>query len=331
MSRINTPFGLRATAAEVLAGVDLTGRRMIVTGGASGIGTETVRALAGAGAHVTIATRDPAGAGALVKELPGTAAAALDLADLGSVRAFCEAWDGPVDALIANAGIMSVPARRVSAQGWELQLATNYLGHFALALGLRPALRAAGKARVAVVSSGAQRMGGFDFGDPQFERRPYDPFQAYAQSKTAGALLATGISRRWAGDGICANACEPGWIHTRLQRHVDRAAMQAAGQMDEEGSLLTPGYFKTPEQGAAPSAMLAASPLLEGVTGRYFDEDNQEAAIVAGGPGITMRGVAGWSVDPEAADCLWEYALPVVRDAAWGHRSYFARDPRMPD
>ncbi|MFJ9757763.1 SDR family NAD(P)-dependent oxidoreductase [Streptomyces sp. NPDC101149] len=311
MSLTTTTFGVRATAAEVLDGVDLRGRRMIVTGGSSGLGVETVRALAGAGAQVTIATRNPASAEALVREFPETRAVALDLADLASVRAFCDAWDGPLDALIANAGIMMLPTREVNAQGWEMQLATNYLGHFALAVGLRPALQAAGNARVAVVSSGAQLRAGFDFDDPQFERRPYDPFVAYAQSKTADVLLAVGISRRWAEHGITANACAPGVIHTNLARHLDPATLQALGAMDVDGNLVTPDYFKTPAQGAATTVLLAASPLLDGVTGRYF-EDNQESEVVDGGPDV-MTGVAKWSIDPTAADRLWDYALPVVR------------------
>ncbi|MET9048703.1 SDR family NAD(P)-dependent oxidoreductase [Streptomyces sp. NPDC002387] len=311
MSLTTTTFGKRATAAEVLDGVDLNGRRMIVTGGSSGLGVETVRALAGAGAQVTIATRNPASAEALVKEFPGTRVVALDLADLASVRAFCDAWDGPLDALVANAGIMMLPTREVNAQGWEMQLATNYLGHFALAVGLRPALQAAENARVAVVSSGAQLRAGFDFDDPQFERRAYDPFVAYAQSKTADVLLAVGISRRWAEHGITANACAPGVIHTNLARHLDQATLQALGAMDADGNLVIPDHFKTPAQGAATTVLLAASPLLDGVTGRYF-EDNQESEVVDGGPDV-MAGVAKWSIDPTAADRLWDYALPVVR------------------
>ncbi len=311
MTPTTTPFGTRATAAEVLRGVDLGGRRMIVTGGSSGLGIETVRALAGAGAEVTIATRNPAAADALVKELPGTRAVALDLADLASVRAFCEGWSGPLDALVANAGVMMLPSRQVTAEGWEAQLATNHLGHFALAVGLRDALQRAEKPRVVALSSGAQLRAGFDFDDPHFERRPYDPFLAYAQSKTALVLFAVGISRRWAKYGIAANSCAPGWIHTNLTRHLDTATMQALGAMDEDGSLLTPDYYKTPAQGAATTVLLAASPLLDGVTGRYF-EDNQEAEVVDGGP-EPMAGVARWSVDPAAADRLWDLSLPVVR------------------
>ncbi|WP_329460809.1 SDR family NAD(P)-dependent oxidoreductase [Streptomyces sp. NBC_01497] len=322
MTLFTTPFGVRATAAEVLAGLDLTGRRMIVTGGASGLGTETVRALADAGARVTIATRNPALAKPILEEFPNTEAVALDLADLSSVRAFCDAWDRPIDAIVANAGVMMLPTRQVNAQGWEMQLATNYLGHFALVTGLHNALLAAEKPRVVVVSSGAQLMADFDFDDPQFERRPYDPFVAYAQSKTADVLLAIGISHRWAADGISANACAPGSIHTNLARHLDQATAKALGAMDDEGNLVTPDYFKTPEQGAATSVLLAASPLLDGVTGRYF-EDNQEAEIIDGGPHLMARGidklpglVANWSIDPAAADRLWDYTLPVVREPA---------------
>ncbi|WP_329454095.1 SDR family NAD(P)-dependent oxidoreductase [Streptomyces sp. NBC_01497] len=318
MTRFRTHFGARATATEVLAGVDLTGRRMIVTGGASGLGAETVRALAGAGAHVTIATRDPATAKAIVEEFPRTEAAALDLADLESVRAFCAAWRGPVDAVVANAGVMMLPERQVNAQGWEMQLATNYLGHFALLTGLRTALRSAERGRVVTVSSGVQLIAGFDFDDPQFERRPYDPIIAYAQSKTADVLLAVGVGRRWADDGIIANACAPGVAHTNLSRHLDAASLRMLGAQDAEGNQLTPDHFKTPAQAAATATLLAASPLVDGVTGRYFEE-NQEVETVEGGPSRMAGGsaamagmVAEWSLDPAAADRLWEYGLQAI-------------------
>ena len=309
MALITTPFDTRTTASEVLAGVDLTGRRYIVTGGASGLGAESVRALAGAGARVTIATRDPATGAALAAELTGVDSRALDLADPASVRAFLAGWDGPLDGLVANAGVMALPTRQVTTQGWELQLATNFLGHFQLAVGLHGGLRAAG-GRVVTVSSGAHRRSGVDFDDPQFERRPYDPWVAYAQSKTADVLLAVAIARRWAGDGVTANSLAPGWIHTNLQRHLDADVMRAAGAMDDEGNLVTPPYYKTPAQGAATSVLLAASPLLAGVTGRYF-EDNKEAEVVPGGTRSESGLVADWAVDPVAADRLWELALSV--------------------
>lgn len=302
MTRISTPFGAKTPAAEILAGVDLTGRRIIVTGGASGIGAATVQALRGAGAEVTVATRNPA-----------DGERALDLSDLGSVRAFVAGWTGPLHAIVANAGIMAVPTRELAANGWELQLATNFLGHFALITGLHENLREAGDARVVTVSSGAHLRAPFDFDDPHFERRPYDPWVAYAQSKTADVLLAVAIARRWAADGVTANSLAPGYIHTNLQRHLDDDTMRAFGSMDEEGNLLTPDYYKTPEQGAGTSVLLAGSPLVKGVTGRYFS-DNQEEEVVPGGPEAT-GGVAGWATDPALADRLWDYALEAVRRA----------------
>ncbi|MFC7246009.1 SDR family NAD(P)-dependent oxidoreductase [Catellatospora aurea] len=316
-SRISTPFTARTTATEILQGVDLTDRRMIVTGGASGIGTETVRALARAGAQVTIATRDPAAADALVAQFAGSErgavrAAAIDLADLHSVDAFVADWDGPLHALVANAGIMAIPTRQLNAQGWELQLATNYLGHFALARGLQANLKAAGDARVVIVSSGAHLAEPFDFDDPQFDRHPYDPWVAYGRSKTATVLLSTGIAGRWAGDGITANALNPGYINTGLQRHMDEATLRHFGVLDDGGNRIDLPFYKTTAQGAATTVLLAASPLVEGVTGRYFD-DNQEAQVVDGGP-QAKAGVAAHAVDQATADQLWAYAGRALAD-----------------
>jgi NAD(P)-dependent dehydrogenase (short-subunit alcohol dehydrogenase family) len=274
-----------------------------------------VRALAGAGARVTIATRNPEIAQPLLDEFPQLVdVAAVDLADLASVKVFTDAWgDEPLHALVANAGVMALPERQVNAQGWELQLAINFLGHFALANGLHPALTA-GTARVVTLSSGAQLLTGMDFDDPQFANHPYDALLAYAQSKTASVLLAIGIARRWAADGITANSCAPGSIHTNLGRHIPPEMQKLLGTLDDDGNQLTPDYFKTPEQGAATSTLLAASPLLDGVTGRYF-EDNQEAEIVDGGPQHLAGGpvgmsniVAKWAIDPLDADSLWDLA-----------------------
>ncbi|MCP8711047.1 SDR family NAD(P)-dependent oxidoreductase [Streptomyces thermocarboxydus] len=311
-----TPFTARADAREVIEGVDLTGRRAVVTGGASGIGAETVRALAEAGAEVTVATRRPETAEPLVRELAAVDGAGpvhtapLDLSDLTSVDAFVRNWRGPLDILVANAGIMALPERTLTSRGWETQLATNYLGHFALATGLHPSLRAAGSARIVAVSSGAHLNAPFDFDDPHFEHRPYDPWTAYGQSKSAGVLLVAG-ARRWAADGITANALNPGYVLTNLQRHLDDDTMRAFGVMDDDGNVTPLPYYKTPAQGAATSVLLAASPLLEGVTGRYF-EDNQEAPIVTDAEDPT-GGVAAHAVDPAAADRLWEYATQALR------------------
>lgn len=318
---LTTPFGPHATAREVIGGVDLHGRRAVVTGGASGLGAETVRALATAGAQVTVATRRPADAAPLVRELaavPGAGrvtAHALDLSDPASAAAFARDWRGPLDILVANAGIMALPTRTLTPAGWEMQLATNHLGHFALATALHPALAAAGAARLVVVSSGAHRDAPFDFDDPHFARRPYDPWAAYGQSKTADVLLAVGAARRWAGDGITANALNPGYILTRLQRHIDDATMRAFGVLDDEGNLAPLPYYKTPEQGAATSVLLAASPLVAGATGGYF-EDNQQAPTVRAGAVVEEgrpAGVAAHALDPAAADRLWEYATAALR------------------
>jgi NAD(P)-dependent dehydrogenase (short-subunit alcohol dehydrogenase family) len=306
---ITTPYGRGTTASDVLRDVDLAGTRFLVTGGGSGLGAASVRALAAAGATVTIATRDPA---RVDDDVLGERVdvQTLDLADLASVRAFVEAWDGPLDGLIANAGIMALPERRLASSGWEMQLATNHLGHLALATGLHDALRAAPAARVVVLSSGAQLREPVRFDDLHFAERPYDPWAAYAQSKTADVLLAVGIARRWADDGITANAVAPGWIRTRLQRHVDADTMRAMGVYEEDGQLHTPDFFKTPEQGATDQVMLAASPVTAGVTGRYF-EDGQESPVVEGGPDV-QAGVASWSVDPDAADRLWDLGLEAI-------------------
>ncbi|WP_199923183.1 SDR family NAD(P)-dependent oxidoreductase [Streptomyces sp. NRRL S-813] len=295
--------------------MDLTGRHAVVTGGGSGIGAETVSALAAAGARVTIATRRPEIAEPLVRKLsalPGTGGvevAALDLADLTSVDAFTRAWRGPLDILVANAGIMALPTRTLTAQGWEMQLATNFLGHFALATGLYAPLKDAGSARIVVVSSGAHRGVPFDFDDPHFARRPYDPWAAYGQSKSAEVLFTVG-ARRWAADGITVNALNPGYILTNLQRHLDDDTMRAFGVMDDEGNLTPLPHYKTPAQGAATSVLLAASPLLEGITGRYF-EGNQEAPTVVGRE-QEPEGVAAHALDPRSADRLWDYAADAV-------------------
>ncbi|MFC3738493.1 SDR family NAD(P)-dependent oxidoreductase [Paractinoplanes deccanensis] len=290
-------FNAKTTADEVLKGIDLAGRRYIVTGGASGIGLATAEALTRAGADVTVATRRPAGD-----------QKALDLSDLDSVRAFVDGWDGPVHGIVANGGVMAIPERQTAKNGWELQLATNFLGHFALITGLHDNLRAARGARVVVVSSGIQVKGPFDFDDPQFERHPYDPWEAYRNSKVAGSLLAVGIARRWAGDGIVANTADPGYVATNIQRHLDEDTLRGFGMVDADGKPadVLPEFFSTAEEAAATTVLLAAHPLPAEVNGRYYIYC-QEAEHVPGGPDATS-GVAGWSLDPAAADRLWALA-----------------------
>ncbi|HEY8795562.1 MAG TPA: SDR family NAD(P)-dependent oxidoreductase [Gemmatimonadaceae bacterium] len=303
MARITTPFGFRSTAQEVLAGIDLSGKRVVVTGAASGIGIETARALAGAGADVTIAVRNLDAGRTVAAEIAATTGnasvcvAALDLDDRDSIAAFAGAWDEPLDILINNAGVMALPEQR-TAEGYEMQFATNHLGHFALALGLHDALAAAGNARIVAVSSNAHLMSPVVFDDIHFAFRAYDPWLAYGQSKTANALFAVAATARWAIDGITANALNPGAIPTNLQRHV--------------GGMRTPvDRRKTPEQGAATSVLLAASPLLEGVGGRYF-EDCNEAELVERRDPDKPSGVAPYALDLDNAERLWDVSLGML-------------------
>jgi NAD(P)-dependent dehydrogenase (short-subunit alcohol dehydrogenase family) len=307
--RITTPFNAQSTAAEVIAGIDLTGRRAIVTGGASGIGIETARTLAGAGAEVTLAVRNLAAGERTAADITGSTGskpvlvAPLDLADQASVAAFVAEWDGPLDILVGNAGIMASPLMR-TPQGWEMQFATNHLGHFALAAGLHRALAAAGAARVVSVSSSAHHRSPVVFEDIHFLHRPYDPFSAYGQSKTANVLFAVEATKRWASDGITVNALMPGGIRTNLQRYVPDEELErlrvAAG-----GSGLK---WKTPEQGAATSILVATSPLLDGVGGRYF-EDCNEAEV---GKLSARNGVAEFALDPDAAARLWQVTVDTL-------------------
>ncbi|MGP4015868.1 SDR family NAD(P)-dependent oxidoreductase [Saccharopolyspora sp. 5N708] len=298
MPLIQTPFGFASTAAEVAAGVDLTGRRVVVTGASSGIGVATARALATTGADVTLAVRDLAAGEAAAKDLIATTGnravhvAQLDLADPASVAAFVAAWRGPLHVLVNNAGVMACP-EQYTAQGWELQFATNHLGHFALATGLHAAMAADGSARVVVVSSTGHQGSPMIFDDPHFRFRRYDPWLAYGQSKTANVLFAVEANRRWARDGITANALMPGAIHTNLQRHTGGRG---------SGRVL-PEQIKSVEQGAATSTLLAAAPLLDGVGGRYFVDCN-EAEVVDRRTG-NLRGVARYALDPANAGRLW--------------------------
>lgn len=314
-NRITTPFGAETTAQEVVAGIDLTGKRMIVTGASSGIGVETARALAGAGAEVTLAVWSTEAGERTAADIarttgnPRVRVAPLDLADQSSVAAFVASWEGPLDVLVNNAGIMDLPELTRSPEGWELQFATNHLGHFALALGLHDALAAADGARIVSVSSSGHGASPVIFEDINFERRPYTPSSAYGQAKTANALFAVGVSQRWAEDGILANSLMPGGIWTPLQRHWSaekRAANEEQARQAEEAGLFR---MKTPEQGAATSVLLAASPLVEGVGGSYF-EDCNEAEVVPEIVGIW--GVRDYALDPEAADRLWETSLRLL-------------------
>ncbi|MGO4139470.1 SDR family NAD(P)-dependent oxidoreductase [Rhizobium brockwellii] len=298
------PFSFTSTASEVLDGVDLSGKTVIVTGGASGIGIETVKSLAAAGASVTIAARRVDAAEEVAKGLRTEIGNSkidvrpLDVADLHSVQKFVADWDKPIHALINNAGIMMLPELERTAEGCELQFGTNFLGHFVLTLGLRRQLAAANGARVVSVSSNGSLFGPVIWDDPHFHFTQYNPLLGYAQSKTACILLSVAIKDRWASDGIVSNSLNPGAIATNLQRHT--------------GGLKTPEHLrKNPQQGAATSVLLAASPLVEGVTGRYFD-NCQEAPSIARRPDGKLEGVAPYALDSANADRLWQMALDIV-------------------
>jgi NAD(P)-dependent dehydrogenase (short-subunit alcohol dehydrogenase family) len=315
-SLITTPFDKDSTATQVVEGVDLSGKRAIVTGAASGIGVETARALAGAGAAVTLAVRKTGDGETVASEIRSTTGndevtvAPLELTDYASIDAFVTAWDGPLHILVNNAGVMAIQELTLTDRGDEMQFATNHLGHFALALGLHDALAAAGSARIVSVSSSGHLRSPVVFDDLDYAFREYDPFGAYGQSKTANVLFAVEATRRWAEDGITANALMPGGIATPLQRHVleaDPDYMEKATDRYERAGLT----LKTPEQGAATSILLAASPLLEGVGGRYF-EDCNEAPVVHRRPEFGMGGVAFYAVDPGNAGRLWEISLELI-------------------
>jgi NAD(P)-dependent dehydrogenase (short-subunit alcohol dehydrogenase family) len=305
---ITTPFTAESTAAEVVAGIDLSDRHVVVTGGSSGIGIETARALAGAGAEVTLAVRDLGAGERTAEDIIATTGnkqvlvAPLDLADRASVASFVAGWDGPLHILVNNAGVMASPEMR-TPEGWELQFATNHLGHFALATGLHRALAAAGRARVVSVSSTGHLFSPIVFDDIHFRQRPYDPWAAYGQSKTANILFAVEATKRWAGDGITVNALMPGAIHTNLQRHITEEERERL-RAERWASVV----WKTPEQGAATSVLLATSPLLDGIGGRYFEDCNEAAPNEPG----TRHGVAAYALDPEAATRLWQVSVQTL-------------------
>jgi NAD(P)-dependent dehydrogenase (short-subunit alcohol dehydrogenase family) len=308
---IATPFGFASTAAEVAEGIDLAGTRAIVTGAASGIGVETARALAGAGAEVTLAVRDTDAGARTAADIAATTGSealrveALDLADRASVAAFVARWDGPLHLLVNNAGVMAIQALTRDADGHEMQFSTNHLGHFQLALGLHDALTTDGAARIVSVSSSGHLRSPVVFDDIDYRFRDYDPFGAYGQSKTANVLFAVGATARWADDGITANALMPGGIATNLQRHMDPDYIRR--RIEESGGTLR---LKTVEQGAATSVLLATSPLLEGIGGRYFEDCNEAAVIAERRP--ETSGVAPYALDPGNADRLWEASLRML-------------------
>lgn len=265
-------FGARSTADDVLRGIDLTGTTAVVTGGHSGLGLETTRALLRAGAHIVVGARRPDAAREAIEGVVGRNGVdvhELDMADLDSVRSFAAAvmHDHPVlDVVVANAGVMACPETRVGP-GWEAQFAVNHLGHFALVNLLWPALQASGRARVVAVASGYDPAFRIDWDDVMFVRG-YDKWRAYAQSKHANILFSRHLDALGKPQGIRAFSATPGYILTPLQRHLTEAEMRAAGWIDVDGRP-APGLFKTAAQGAATQVWAATSPMVQGSGGQH--------------------------------------------------------------
>jgi NAD(P)-dependent dehydrogenase (short-subunit alcohol dehydrogenase family) len=307
--RITSAFGATTTAREVTVGHDLNGVSAIVTGGASGIGVETARALAEAGAEVMLAVRNKeageATAAEIGKTAPGKVSVGLvDLSDLSTVAAFASAWgDKPLDILINNAGVMACPLS-YTAQDLEMQVGTNHFGHYLLSVLLARALMNAARdgkqSRLVSLSSIGHRRGGVHFDDIHYRTRPYDKWESYGQAKTANSLFAVGFNARFADLGVNANAVMPGGIMTPLQRHLPREEMIAFGWMDENGKLND--RFKSTEQGASTSVWAALGDELEGVGGLYLENCNQAVPWTAENP---FEGVMPHALDPETAERLW--------------------------
>jgi NAD(P)-dependent dehydrogenase (short-subunit alcohol dehydrogenase family) len=306
--KIGSGFGAQSTAAEVAGGIDLGGKLAVVTGGYSGVGIETTRALTGAGAHVVVPARRPDFAREQLAAIQNVEVADLQLDDLGAVRAFAESFldsGRSIDLLINNAGVMASPLFRVGP-GWEGQFATNHLGHFALTNLLWPAL--ADGARVIELTSGAHRISAIRWEDMHFERDPYDKWQAYGQSKTANSLFAVHLDELGSERGVRAFAVHPGGIMTPLQRHLSQEEMRAAGWFDDEGNVVVD--FKTPEQGAATSVWAATSPQLDGMGGVYCadcDIADVVERIEAGGGGVMAH-----AIDRDEAARLWELSAQLT-------------------
>jgi NAD(P)-dependent dehydrogenase (short-subunit alcohol dehydrogenase family) len=324
MSTTSTPitsaFGTRSTALDVVQGISLRGRHAIVTGGASGLGLETSRALAVAGATVTLAVRNVAQGEATAQKIRAdhpqavVEVGALDLDNLAGIQKFAADWNArgqALDILINNAAIMACPLTR-TAQGWEAQFATNHLGHFALTTALLPSLlRAAGNtgdARVVALSSTGHKIAGVDFDDIHFERREYHKWKAYGQAKSANALFALGLHLRYGTQGITANAVHPGGIMTGLQKFLPLEEMRAMGWLQPDDTPLA--IFKTPAQGASTSVWAATAAQLRGHGGLYLEDCHQ------GLPAEPTNRISGYSphiADAAVAQRLWDVSGALLR------------------
>ncbi|MFC6018457.1 SDR family NAD(P)-dependent oxidoreductase [Plantactinospora solaniradicis] len=318
-SQVNngSTFGARSTAVEVLRGIDLSGKTALVTGGYSGLGLETTRALAGAGARVVVPARRRATAETALDGIDGVEVDELDLSDLASVGGFAERFlksDRDIDIVINNAGIMACPQTQVGP-GWEAQFAVNHLGHYALVNLLWASIARTGAARVVAVSSGVGPVSAMRWDDPHFARG-YDKWQAYAQAKEANRLFAARLDVLGRDVGVRAFSVHPGYILTPLQRHLATAEMVAAGWIDEHGNP-TNAEFKTPAQGAATQVWAATSPQLAGTGGVYC----KDCAIVTPDPPGTEPGIGARTADADDAVRLWALSAELTGIDAFASRT----------
>jgi len=315
--RITSAFDRNATASEVVANRDLHGETVIVTGGASGIGVETARALAECGADVVIAARKPDLAQAVIADIDTTAPGRtsfemLDLSDLASVRRFSDRWqDRPLTVLVNNAGVMACP-QDYTKDGLEMQVGTNHFGHFLLATLLAPALEIGADAsghpsRVISLSSIGHVLSDIRWDDPHFRHGGYDKWAAYGQAKTANALFAVGMTQQFQDRGIFANAVMPGGILTPLQRHLSIEEQRAMGWLDENDRPIA--SFKNTKQGASTSVWAAIGPELEGVGGLYLEDCAQAAPWTQTSP---WSGVKPFALDAGSAERLWALSIDTV-------------------
>lgn len=301
-------FGFESTTDDVLDGIDLSGRQIVVTGASTGLGEETTRALAAHGAQITMAVRDLAKGDEAATRIRASVPDAqltlrqLDLGSLASVRRFADeqlAATPKLDVLINNAGVMACPFGHTS-DGFETQFGTNHLGHFLLGVSLAPALTAAGSARLVSLSSRGHAFAPVDLDDPNFEHTTYEPFLSYGRSKTANALFAVGYQARFGASGVTALSVHPGGIHTELGRHMTPEVLK--GLQDRVASMGRTFSWKTIPQGAATSCWAATAPELVAHGGAYLEDCH--VAEVTDDP-AAQNGVRTYALDPATAEALW--------------------------
>ncbi|QTD54799.1 oxidoreductase [Parasphingorhabdus cellanae] len=315
---LGSGFPAKSEPQDVLADIDLTGKIAIVTGGYSGIGLETTRALAAKGAKVIVPVRDEAKAADNLSGVEGdVSSATMDLSDIASVRKFADAMCSSLsqlDLLINNAGIMATPLERVGP-GWESQFGVNHMGHFALTKGLMPLLEKAEAPRVVALSSIAHKRNGILWDDIQFEKSDYNKWTSYAQSKSANALFANALSRRMESFGGRAFSVHPGGIFTPLQRHLPVEEQIELGWLDKDGepSELAKNGFKTPAQGCTTSLWAATSPLLDDKHGLYCEDCDVAQLMDENSPPYSC--VAPHACDDDDAERLWELSETLLAAA----------------